>query len=85
MANSSKPMSSNDMEQTLKFAFNEEEKSISVGSFITGKVGHKIEVAVVSPTVDDFQYYDGATLLQTIRVTYTDNTKANFVSAERVN
>jgi hypothetical protein len=83
MANSEKNMAQVDAEQALRFAFDNGTKTFAVDSFLSLKVGHKISRVVVSPTVDDISYYDGANLLQTLRITYTNAAHDDFVSAER--
>lgn len=82
--NTSKPMTTLDEAQLLRFVYNENEKSLSVGSFITGKIGHKITQTAFNTVTDDFSYFDGATLLQTIRVIYTNTAKDTLVSVERI-
>lgn len=58
MANSTKPLSERDAGQVLQAAFNDNEKSISVTSFASSKVGATITRTVVSGTVDDYRYLD---------------------------
>ena len=82
--NTTKPMSSRDEAQVLRLAFNENERSLSVGSFITGKVGHRITLTLVDPTTEDYTYYDNATLIQRLRIIYVDSTKEVLASVERV-
>jgi hypothetical protein len=84
MADTSKPQSQLDGNQTLKGAFNQTDASFTVGSFVTAKVGHKIERVAFSATTDDYSYYDGATLLYTIRVIYSSSAKEELNSAERI-
>lgn len=85
MSETSKPGTQLDFAQTLQNAYNAEDKSFTTGSFVTAKVGHKIVKSVISPTVDDFLYYDGVTLLYTIRLTYVDAAHSDLVSTERIN
>lgn len=84
MANSSKPMASEDANQTLRFAFDPATRTISTSSFVNAKIGHKITVTAFSSSADDYSYFDGATLLSTVRVSYTDSTKATLLSVERI-
>lgn len=72
-----------DSANVLKQAFNVEDKSITVNSFLVGKVGHKVTRAVVSPTVDTFSYADGSTVLYVLTVTYTNAGHDDIVSVER--
>lgn len=73
-----------DANQALKFAFDSTTKTLATGNFIMSKIGHKITQTAFSTTQDDFAYSDSGTLLMTIRVSYTDATKATFLSAERI-
>lgn len=84
MANSEKNMAEVDAEQALRFAFDNNTKTFATGNFVGLKIGHKIEQVAVNSSTDDFKYYDGATLLQTIRVTYTTSTKDVLSSVERI-
>jgi hypothetical protein len=83
MSQSSKTPSSLDQQQIMQRAFNAEDNSLSVGSFLAGKVGLKVQREVISATIDDFHYKDGSTVLYTIRVTYDDADHTNVNSAER--
>lgn len=79
----SKPFSEYDQQQILQKAHNPD-GSIAVGSFLAGKIGHKVIRSVVSGTVDDYSFYDNSTLLYTIRVTYSDGDHTEINLAERI-
>jgi hypothetical protein len=85
MSETTKRLSEYDQTQIMQKALNKEEGTIAVGSFVAGKVGHKITITAVSATVDDIKYYDDAALLQTIRVTYDNSTHDNVTQVERIN
>jgi hypothetical protein len=84
MSDSTKSPSEFDQTQIIQRVYNKEEKTLAVGSFVAGKLGHKIERTAVSATVDDWEYYDGSTLLYTIRVTYDNASHDNVDVVERV-
>jgi len=84
MAETSKRLSEKDYQQTLQGSYNEVDKTLSVNGFIVGKVGHKVVRTDYSTTGDDFSFYDGATLLYTIRVNYTTSSKAILDYVERI-
>lgn len=84
MAQTSKPESVINQGNAIRAAYNAVDKSITTAGFLTGKVGHKIERVIVDSYVDDYKYYDAATLLYTLRITYSDVAKSEFVSAERI-
>lgn len=83
MSDSSKVPSELDQTQIIQRVYNPAEKTLAVGGFVAGKLGHKVEREIVSSTIDDFHYKDGSTLLYTIRVTYDDASHSNVNSAER--
>ncbi len=83
MSNTTKPFSEYDQTQILQKAYNPTEGTLAVGSFVAGKVGHKITRSIISATVDDFSYYDGATLLYTLRVTYNNASHDEVDQVER--
>ena len=84
MSNTTKPMSEFDQSMILQKAYNPTEGTLAVGSFIAGKLGHRIERTPTSATVDEFSYYDGAVLLYTIEVTYDNSSHDNVDSVERI-
>lgn len=81
--NTTKPMTEYDETMIFQKAYNPTEGTIAIGSFVAGKLGHKVTCTNISATVDDFTYLDGAVILHVIRVTYDDSSHTNFVSAER--
>ena len=84
MSGSSKPISKQDSENTLRYSFNDSDKSITTSSFVTAKVGHKITRTDISATTEDYSYFDGSNLLYTIRIVYTSSTKETLSSVERI-
>lgn len=83
MSNTSKPLSERDFQQTLRHSYNDINGTIGVDGFVVGKVGRKIVRSVISSTTDDFEFYEGASLLYTLRVIYTNSAHDDFVSVER--
>lgn len=84
MSETTKPFSEYDQTQIFQKAHNPD-GSIAVGSFLAGQIGHRVARSVVSPTVDDYAFYDNAVLLYTIRVTYNDSAHSEIDIAERIN
>lgn len=84
MADTTKTLATYDQDQILKKVYNKEEGTLAVGSFVAGKLGHKIERNIVSATVDDWSYYDNGTLLYTVRVTYSNSAHDEVNSVERI-
>lgn len=88
MAKTQKEFSERDFQQVLRAAFSDEASTIAVDGFIVGKVGRKITRAVSTTTVandtETFDYSeDGLSLFQ-IKVVYTDGTREDLISVERV-
>jgi len=88
MAITQKPLSHLDYEQTLQSSYNDENATLSVDGFLTGKVGRKVELAVSTTAVlDDTETYtfsENGTPLYQIQIIYTDGTRSLMVSAERI-
>lgn len=83
MSNTTKPISNEDSNNVLRYAFNDKDRTIAVGGFISTKIGHKVTRTVISPTVDDYSFFDGSDLLYTIRVTYNNSSHDEIDQAER--
>lgn len=81
--NTAKRLSDRDGFQTLQAAFNEEDFSLSTGTFLQGKVGRKVEITNPSATVEVFTFSENGTVLYELTMTYTDSTKETLLSAER--
>ena len=71
-------------ENVLRGAFNDVDASITTNGFLVGKVGHKVVRSVVSSTIDDYSFYDGTTLLYTLRITYNNAAHDEVNQAERI-
>ena len=78
-----KPLSEYDQSQIIQKVFNPTESTLAVGSFIAGKLGHRIERATISATIDEYTYFDNETLLYTIRVTYSNANHDDVNAVER--
>jgi len=83
MSETTKRLSEYDQTQIMQKIYNPD-GSIAVGSFLAGKVGHKVERTAISATVDDYEFFDGAVLLYTIRVTYNNSSHDEIDVAERI-
>jgi hypothetical protein len=75
-------------DNVLRDVHNEKDNSLITSSFVTGKTGRKIESAISTTNVtDDTQtltYSEDGTTIYTLRVIYTDGTRAEFSSVERI-
>ena len=84
MGNTSKKETAYNTGNVLSSAFNPVDKSLTTSGFLIGKVGHKIVKSTPDAVTEDYSYYDSDVLLYTYRIIYTDATKAEFLSAERI-
>lgn len=70
-------------ENVLRNVHNPADGTIGVNGFIVGKVGHKITRTDIDAVTEDYSFFDGSNLLYTIRVIYSDSTRATLSSVER--
>jgi len=82
MANTEKQLSSRDGFQTLQGAFNEEDFSITTGSFLQGVIGRRVDIDDQG-AVEVYTFSENSIFLYELTLTYTDGTKATLLSAER--
>lgn len=80
-----------DQEQIFGYVYNHSDKSLSTSSFLTGKAGRKVsKVNTAAENLggslagDDFIYSEEGDTLYTIRVLYSDVTKTQLNSVERI-
>lgn len=84
-----KPLSDQDADQVLKYAFNDVDATISTNGFLVGEVGRQVLLVVTTTTVPNdtytYSFYDPiGILLYQIRIIYTDSTQATLISATRI-
>lgn len=84
MSDTSKRMSDRDYQQTLKLSYNDVNSTLGVDGFIVGQVGRKITRSDFSATEEDYSFYDSTVLLYTLRITYTDSSRAFLAQVERI-
>lgn len=88
MSHTQKQMSEKDDSQTLKASYNEVDASLTINTFLVGVVGRKIDKSIVTTTiVNDSEIYafsENGSALYSLKVVYTDGTRADFLSAERI-
>lgn len=82
MSSTNKPLSEYDFQHVIRKAHNED-GTLGVNGFIVGQLGRKITRTLVNSTTEDYSFFDGTTLLYTIRIIYTDSSRADLASVER--
>jgi len=88
MSITQKPLSHLDYEQTMQSSYNDVNATLSVDGFLTGKVGRKVELAISTTTIandtETYSFSESGTALYSLRIIYTDGTRAQMISAERI-
>lgn len=84
MSKTLKQASERDPAQTQRLAFNDVDASVSCSTFVTAKVGRKIEFTSFDSVSDDIVHSENGVILYTLRLTYTDSFKTTLISVERV-
>jgi hypothetical protein len=88
MSITQKPLSHLDYEQTMQSSYNDVNATLSVDGFLTGKVGRKVELAISTTTIandtETYSFSESGTALYSLRIIYTDGTRALMISAERI-
>lgn len=83
MAQTDKPLSERDANQTLQASYNDVNDTLAVDGFVVGLVGRAVQRTVISATIDDYSFYEGATLRYTLRVTYSNSAHDDVNRVER--
>lgn len=84
MSVTSKKFSELDASQVIRKAANIEDGTLAVGGFVSAKVGHRIQCIQASSTVEQYEYYDGDTLLYILEIEYNNSDHDLLVRAERI-
>jgi hypothetical protein len=88
MSLTTKRLSRADDEQVLRGARVDEDLSIMVSGFLAGKVGRKIDAAISTTSVANdtitYSYSELSQPLYAYKVIFTDGTRSEFLSAERI-
>lgn len=88
MSNTIKAPSDLDYSQTLQGAYNDVDATLSTNGFLVGKIGRKVVVTVSTTTVandtETYAFSENALALYSLKLIYTDGTRANLLSAERI-
>lgn len=84
MAQTQKPLSDRDGQQTLQASYNDVNDTLGVDGFVVGKVGRKVVRSQPTSVQEQFDFSEDGTLLYSILVIYTDSTLGTLVSVERI-
>ena len=88
MSITKKPSAPIDSQQTLKYAYNKEDASITTNGFLVGKVGRKVELVISTTNVandtETYTFIEDAVTLYQLEIIYTDGTRETMLSAERI-
>ncbi len=87
MANTSKKASQKDADNTLRAAYNDSDASIAVSSFLAGKVGRKVALAISTTSIADdtetYTFTESGSTLYVLALVYTDGSRETLLTAER--
>lgn len=88
MAITQKAPSDLDSSQTLQGAFNDVDSTLSTNGFLVGKVGRKIIVTISTTSIandtETYAFSENGTALYSLKLIYTDGSRATLLSAERI-
>lgn len=86
--NTKKGLSDRDALQIFQASHNDVNSSLAVDGFLVGKVGRKVNLALATTTIandtETYTFSENGTNLYSIRLIYTDGTRATLISAERI-
>lgn len=82
------PSTRRDGMQAIQISHNDVDSSLQVSGFLTSKIGAKITLAISTTTIandtETYAFLDGETELYQLKIIYTDSTRAQMISAERI-
>lgn len=88
MANrSTKPLSQQDPQETLQYAFNDSDGSHNINGFLVAVVGRRIDLTISSTNISNdtetYAFSENSIALYTLQVVYTDGTRTTMLYALR--
>lgn len=87
MANTNKPLSERDSNQTLQSSYNDVNATLGVDGFIVGRVGRKVEMTITTTNMANdtevLNFSENGSPLYEFTVIYTDGSRETLLSAER--
>jgi hypothetical protein len=87
MSITQKPLSHLDYEQTMQSSYNDVNATLSVDGFLTGKVGRKVELSIITTSVSNdtevYNFSESGIPLYELTIIYTDGSRSQMISAER--
>jgi len=83
MANTTKQGTRLDADQAIQGAYNDVNSTLGVDGFLTGKVGRKVGLLTEGNT-ETYTFSENGTVLYVLEIIYTDSSREQLVSAERI-
>ena len=83
MSGTNKKFTDYDHQQILQKAYNPDDATLAVGSFVAAQVNNNIQVAYPDSVTETYSFYEGTTLLYTLTVVYTNSSKGSLSSVTR--
>jgi hypothetical protein len=85
MANTTKQGTRLDADQAIQGAYNDVNSTLGVDGFLTGKVGRKVELTLNGAgDTETYTFSENGTVLYALEIIYTDSSREQLVSAERI-
>jgi hypothetical protein len=92
MANTTKQGTRLDADQAIQGAYNDVNSTLGVDGFLTGKVGRKVELTLNGAgdvdaslyVTETYTFSENGTVLYVLEIIYTDSSREQLVSAERI-
>jgi hypothetical protein len=83
-----KPMTQKDSEQAIRTSYIDDNGTLSVDGFLSGKVGRRVDVALSTTTVSNdtvtFSFSENGNPILALKLVYTDGTQAQLLYAVRI-
>lgn len=77
-----------DSTQNIQRSYNDVNATLSVDGFLTGLVGRKVVLTISTTTIandtETYAFSENGVALYSIKIIYTDGTRATMISAERI-
>jgi len=83
MSGTNKPFTDYDHQQILQKAYNPDDATLAVGSFVAAQLNNNIQAGYPDSVTETYSYYEGSKFLYTLTVVYTDSSKAALSSVTR--
>lgn len=82
-----KPPSDLDYSQNIQRSYNDMNSTLSVDGFLVGLVGRRVDLSITTTNIandtENYAFSENGTALYTLKIVYTDGTRAQLLFALR--